>query len=268
MKKNITLRLLATVGLGGVLYVNALAVFQPLNGLTTKQVADLYPTLFTPAGITFSIWSLIYLSLIGFLVRAWRRPDSLLIEQILPWFILSCVLNMAWIVAWHFLLPFVSVVIMIGLLATLICIFRIIQTDLSIDQFEAVFVVFPFRLYLAWICVATIANIAALLVHWNLAGGRIAQELWTIAMMAIATALSLLFVKRYKAWSFGVVVLWALFGICLRWESGQHPYIVVAGIFLMVSLCSYTIYSVVYGKKTWRTKPIRDASIRQADDGE
>jgi hypothetical protein len=35
----------------------------PLNNFTTGQLSDKYPNLFVPAGITFSIWGIIYLLL-------------------------------------------------------------------------------------------------------------------------------------------------------------------------------------------------------------
>ena len=39
----------------GVLVVNYLAVNLPIGGMTTGALSDLYPNLFTPAGLTFSI---------------------------------------------------------------------------------------------------------------------------------------------------------------------------------------------------------------------
>jgi len=46
-----------------VLVVNYLAVTLPIGGMTTGALSDLYPNLFTPAGITFSIRGIIYLFL-------------------------------------------------------------------------------------------------------------------------------------------------------------------------------------------------------------
>ena len=43
--------------------VNYLANVLPLNGRRTGEVSDAYPSLFTPAGVTFSIWGVIYLLL-------------------------------------------------------------------------------------------------------------------------------------------------------------------------------------------------------------
>ena len=48
--------------------MNYLANALPLNGKTTGQLSDQYPNLFTPAGITFSIWGVIYLLLLVFII--------------------------------------------------------------------------------------------------------------------------------------------------------------------------------------------------------
>lgn len=56
-----------------VLIVNYLAVTLPLGGMTTGALSDLYPNLFTPAALTFSIWGVIYLLLFAFVI--WQIVD-------------------------------------------------------------------------------------------------------------------------------------------------------------------------------------------------
>lgn len=52
-----------------VLVINYLANSLPIGGMMTGALSDLYPNLFTPAGITFSIRGLIYVALLGFVIR-------------------------------------------------------------------------------------------------------------------------------------------------------------------------------------------------------
>ena len=47
---------------------NAMAILLPLNGKSTDAISDSYPNLFAPAGITFSIWGVIYVLLFGFVL--------------------------------------------------------------------------------------------------------------------------------------------------------------------------------------------------------
>ena len=48
--------------------INGLANALPINGFTTGELSDLYPNLFVPAGVTFSIWGIIYLLLLIFII--------------------------------------------------------------------------------------------------------------------------------------------------------------------------------------------------------
>ncbi|MDZ7837626.1 MAG: hypothetical protein U5N58_06550 [Actinomycetota bacterium] len=48
--------------------VNALANILPINNKATGELSDQYPNLFVPAGLTFSIWGLIYILLAIFIV--------------------------------------------------------------------------------------------------------------------------------------------------------------------------------------------------------
>src|SRR6478609_8329901 len=152
------LKVSSTIAFAITLLVNALANILPINGLNTGEVSNLYPSLFTPAGITFSIWSVLYLLQIAFVVFSWTTKATH-VNKLLPAFIFVCILNACWILSWHYQHPGFSVVIMISMLATLTYIFLQIQQGLFNTKKEYVLVVLPFTLYFAWICVATIANI-------------------------------------------------------------------------------------------------------------
>jgi len=244
MNKNTAVAFVAAVFFGGMLAVNTLANVLPINGRSTKQVSDLYPSLFTPAGLTFSIWSVIYLLLLGFVILAWARRNSNFIKTLMPWFIGTCALNMCWIFAWHFLLPAVSVVIMLALLVSLISIFMILQNHHPADLKEHAFVYLPFTLYFGWICVATIANISALLVSMKWQVAFLSPEQWTVVMMCAAAALSVVMAIRFRASAFVVVVIWALLGIYLRWDDTEYVHIPRAAIALMVALTAIFFYSL------------------------
>ena len=123
MKNSIVLPLIAAILFVAMITVNVLANALPINGLDTGEVSDRYPSLFTPSGITFSIWSVIYFFLGGCVVVMWTDRTNALILKLLPLFCASCILNISWILAWHYLLPGLSVVIMLALLFVLIIIF-------------------------------------------------------------------------------------------------------------------------------------------------
>ena len=213
-------RLINALTFAVMLVVNALANALPLNGKNTGEISALYPVLFTPAGYVFSIWGLIYLALIGFSVfqALPGQMNNVRINRIGGWFALSNILNAAWLFAWHWGYLWLSVLIMVGLLASLIVIYTRLEIGLHgrISPLEQTLVDFPFSLYLGWISVATIANVSAALYDsgWN--GFGLAPQVWAIIMIGVTAILGMLMINRRNAFTFPVVLIWALIGIRLR----------------------------------------------------
>jgi hypothetical protein len=200
--------------------------------------------MFTPAGFTFSIWSVIYLLLLGFVIlQLYWLPQRSYLRLVLPWFIFSCALNASWIIAWHYLLPAVALLLMLGLLFSLIRIFMLLNKHRQWTEtwLEKMFVRLPFTIYLSWICVATIANTASWLhfaTDWQMLQNEV---LWTGSMMAVASLLALYVTHQFQAPAFAAVVIWALFGIFARHQ--QHPLLSVVAVVMMVLLGSVYIYT-------------------------
>ena len=94
------LQILNVLALLVTLAVNGLASAGLINGRSQAEISDGIPVLFTPAGFAFSIWGVIYLSLLGFVVyqaHPRRRGDEAL-QRIGYWFVASCALNTLWLV--------------------------------------------------------------------------------------------------------------------------------------------------------------------------
>jgi benzodiazapine receptor len=236
----------------GVIAVNALANILPINGYNTGQISAFYPNAFVPAGFTFSIWGIIYLLLlcytIGFTYYSIKRQQHpkafILIERINTYFLLTCVFNMAWIVAWHYLQIELSVLIMLLFLSTLIQLFlktRTLVLDLNLTQ--KFILQTPFIVYLGWISVATIANITALLVAYKWTAWSIAPAYWSAAMILIAIVLAVLMLRKFKVVEFALVVAWALWGI----YNAQGPAapilakLTAAGIGILITAALFTL---------------------------
>ena len=200
-----------------VLVVNTLASTLPLNGMDTGQISDSIPSLFTPAGYVFSIWGVIYLALIAFSVYqalpAQRNNPRL--EKIGWWFIISNLFNSAWIFAWHYLQFGLSLVIMLGLLASLLILYTKagIGVQKAANWKEKLFLDIPFGIYLGWIAVATIANVSTvlLMINWN--GFGIAPEIWTVIVLLVGTGLAVAMAFLRKEIAYPLVAVWAFIGI-------------------------------------------------------
>ncbi len=193
--------------------VNSLANILPLNGITTGELSDYYGNLFTPAGYVFSIWGVIYLLLAVFAYYQYGADESLH-EKIDILFIISCLFNSVWIFLWHFQYIFLSLFAMFGILWTLIQIYvrlGIGVTDVSNSERNMAHL--PFSVYLGWITVAPIANVAAYLVGTGWNGFNQAAINMTVGMIAIAMALTLINTYTRGDVAYAAVIMWALGGI-------------------------------------------------------
>ncbi len=203
--------------------VNALAVILPINGKTTQELSDAYPNLFVPAGLTFSIWGVIYLLLAIYCVYELLPPirnNALrgeFIDRIGWLFFISCVLNSGWIFAWQYEMVPLSVIIMLALLLTLIGIYLRLRIGKSgAPTGERYLVHVAFSVYLGWISVATIANITALLVSWHWNGFGISGQIWAAVMILVAVILALIMLLKRRDIFYALVIDWALLGILLK----------------------------------------------------
>ena len=204
--------------------VNALANIIPIGGRTTGGVSDSYPDLFAPAGITFSIWSVIY-TLLGIFVFYTGRDlftkeeaDIPYIEQISFYYILSNILNSIWIFSWHYDIIPLSWVLMIGIFLTLMKIYLSLNIGIEdIPTRDKILVHVPFSVYFGWISIATIANTTALLVAMGLNNFLgIPDPLWTILVIIVALILTFLMQILRKDIAFSFVVVWASIGIVIK----------------------------------------------------
>lgn len=209
-------------GLLVTLVMNGLANALPLNGKTTGELSDVYPNLFVPAGVTFSIWGLIYLLLMGFVgfqvVCAVRGSgERAALDRVGPWFVVSSVANSLWIVAWHYEHPGLALVLMLALLGSLLAIYlRLGVGRTTADRDRRLLVELPISVYLGWITVATIANVTALLVDLGYGDLSPGPVFWTVAVVLVAVVLGILMIVTRRDRAFASVVVWALAGILVK----------------------------------------------------
>jgi len=226
MNKNrlvLSLSILNLLGFLGTIVVNALATTLPINNKTTGELSDMYPNLFTPAGLTFAIWGLIYVLLAIFvvyqLIPSVRRDARKVyfVQRIGPLFFISSLANIGWIFAWHYEMVSLSLVLMLILFGSLLAIYLRLNIGKSeAPKAERYLVHLPFSVYIGWITIATIANATALLVNINWNTWGLGEQFWAVAVIivGIAIALSVLFTR--KDIFYCLVVDWALLGILLK----------------------------------------------------
>lgn len=240
------LALISAAAFAGVVAVNGLANALPLNGVNTGTLSDELPNLFVPAGLTFSIWGLIYLLLAGYVAAAVREAWSpapaggtaaAVSAAAVPaaWggrdaglFIANAAANMAWIGAWHWRRVGTSLILMSVILGTLIALEvgsrKKLASGGSLEKalpgkkggVRRFFLTVPLRVYLGWICVATIANVTALLVKTGWGGFGLDPRAWTVIVIIVGLALALEFSIAKRQIAAPLVVVWAYAGIVLK----------------------------------------------------
>lgn len=224
--------------------LNALASILPINGRDTGQISDFYANLFAPAGITFSIWGLIYLLLLGYSIYQFSiyrtKNDNIkkLLIMISFVFTINSIANSFWILAWHYDNILLSLILMLVILSTLIVInIRLRNEKLSFIQH--IFIRLPFTVYLGWITVATVANVTTYLVSigWNRFG--IAEYLVTDVIIIVAALIGFVATIYYKSIAYALVIIWAYAGIALKHMSetgfnGEYISVIISVFVSMV----------------------------------
>ncbi len=227
--------------------MNFLANYLPLNDTPTEAISDQYYNIFTPAGFTFAIWGVIYLALtvlVIFLIRGIlknKERTGKIVLAIGPLFIISSILNGVWLFAWHYDRIPLSTIIMLGLLLSLILLYR----NLKDARVEEGLYLLPFSIYLGWISVATVANIVILTEALNWGRLGLSPEFWLTLLLLVIIALTAFMVLKESDTAFGLVILWALIGITsARWsDAGGLSY--AAGAVIVAALAVI----IILGKK-------------------
>ncbi len=196
-----------------------------INSTTTKAISDMNPTMFTPKPYVFSIWGLIYVGLIAFMVYANKyKVDS----KLLWLFSITNLANIVWIILWQYNLIHLSLLVIILMFVTLL---KIMKLNLSIPigfTKEYISQRLPFEIYGSWITVATIANatisIKRLLLDDSIICIKapcqtpvllfgINEYTWALTIGVVAITLSIFMLIKYKILPYPVVIIWALYGI-------------------------------------------------------
>lgn len=236
--------------------------------LNTDQsdVSNSFETYFTPAGITFAVWGLIYLGQLVYAVyQALPAQTTRSIHRSIGWWSVSAALaNALWPPVFSLtgrygspdfqpIYLWLSVIIIVWLLVSLIRIFVVLrQLAPQATQADRWLVQLPFYSYFAWLNVATIANVTTLLIALGWTGEQ-DGPIWSVVMIGVATllAVALLLYGRGKPGlaGFAAVIVWALIGIYL----GNNAKSVLVGTSAIVAALVVVLMAVY---RLWRRTPL------------
>lgn len=217
--------------------INVLANIVKYNGQETGQISDKYPTLFTPAGYVFAIWGVVYLGMLAYMVYQAlpaQRTNPRLRASGWP-YVIANLANCVWIFLWHYEQFLISVGVILVLLAGLaVAYVRIAPARRQVPRAEFWTTHIPFSIYLGWVSVATIANVAVWLVASGYSGAPLSPAVWSVLMLIVATALGAFFLRRFRDLAYAGVLVWAFAGIAVKQSATPLVAIVAAALAVVV----------------------------------
>ena len=227
MKKTQILAILNLLALLIHVTISYFTQFKLINDQDVGQISDAYDSIFTPAGITFAIWGVIYTALLFFCLyhirmafkQAYTHPANENVRRMSVWFILNNIGAATWLVVWtKGFIPASAALILFQLITLIILNLRLKIHDPHVGTESKIFTQFPLSIYFGWLTIATIANISIYLLasDWNGLGLHYSPIEWTRIMIGVAVFLTVLVIFTRHNVFFGLAILWALYGIILK----------------------------------------------------
>ncbi|MBC7503953.1 tryptophan-rich sensory protein [Candidatus Gracilibacteria bacterium] len=212
-----------------------------IGGMTQADISAMFATSVTPAGFTFAIWSLIYLSwiIVGAYVAFFKKGNAKIDTKSLILFSLAIFLTALWLIPWGNLWISTSLVIMLAILSLLAYVFSRTRSENTIIRSSI-------DITLGWIIMATALNVTVWMryIGWSLGGATdIYYAIFALgAILLIVSELQC----RYRTYIISGVFLWTLFGVYMA-----HPILEIQGavVIYAVTIGLYIIQSL-RNKKT------------------
>lgn len=242
MNKNQIRQLAVVLATLMMIIINGLATVIPINNKRTAEIAESFDIFFIPAGYVFSIWALIYLGLLAYSVYQAlpaQREDSTL-QKIGYLYVYTCAANISWLVFWHYEVFVLSLIVIMALLGLLSLIYLQLGVCRNrVSKAEKWLVHIPFSVYLGWIIIAAISNLALVLDFFGWNGWGINQEVWALLMLTIAILISGIMIFTRGDIAFTLVFIWAFVGIAIQNHSAT---MVAAGAWVGALFAGISIF--------------------------
>ena len=230
------------IAIFATLSFNILSNFFPPRGANIGEISNttLQGVHVTPANYAFAIWGLIYLGLITYGFYQLRpsvrgNPTIVRVDFLL---IIACIAQIAWVYLFTVHLFWLSVVAMLGIILPLIGAYGQLKNGPRVSRAQKWMAHIPFSIYLGWISVATIVNVASALYISNWNGWGISAAAWTAIMIVVGAIVAAIVAIQKADIAFTLVFVWAYVAIAIRQLNEPTIWItaVVAALVLVVLL--------------------------------
>lgn len=203
------INIIITYGIGNAGWLNT-----PDNG----ELSEKYQTLVTPNGSAFSIWGLIFVAEGVFAVAQLLpkfRDDKMVVNGVKYWWILACIFQCGWTIAFAYEVIWLSLVFMLSIWSSLAALlYSQYYTESNGSLVEFWLLRFPFAVHCGWLTAASALNVNVLVV--DIGPPADIQLACGIISLAVLHAIS----------------VWVVFGL-------QKPNYTIAGV---LAWANYFIY--------------------------
>lgn len=203
-----------------------------------NAISDKYATLLTPAEYAFSIWSLIYILLVGFAVyqaRDFFKPDKLndLPQRTGLYFIIASVCNGLWTFLFVSDLIGLSVIVLVILTISLYMLLWRLKIAIDTPSVPTLaFVWWPLMIYAGWVTAATVVNIASWLASLN-----ITIEPWIASTIIISLGVFLsILLKVRNVRELVLAATWAIVAIGAQQQFDGGSALVAMTVFFVTGV--------------------------------
>ncbi len=222
--------LVATIA---TIFYNGLAASGMVNGVSPSEISDRYQTVLTPAGYAFSIWTLIYIGIMAFSIFQLLPRNLARFRSVRSLYVVSCLLNCAWIYFWHHDQIAVCLVVILALLATLMMIVR--QFSVDSETGGALFTKIPFGIYAGWVTAASLVNFVVFLDYMGASFGSRTWNAIGVSIILLAAGVATAVRWKLKNYIFPMSIAWAATAIAVK-QSGNTAIVVAAAICVIICL--------------------------------
>jgi len=237
--------ILVPVAAFGTVIFNWIAVMGLINGVTPEMISGKYPTPVTPAGYAFTIWIVIYIGLAAFSIYQLLPKHAERFRTVRTLFIVSCVLNCAWLYFWAFEMVGLCLATILALLAVIFVINTKLRNNESTTEYWTTKA--PFGLYFGWVTAASAVNIAVFLVYQKTGISALAMNILAVVLMVAVVAAVIAVRVKFKNYLAPLAAAWALTAIAVK-QSGDTVIVVAAAVGVIACLIAAT--SVIMDIKT------------------
>lgn len=209
-----------------------------------KEISDMYANLLAPPSYVFSIWGIIYIGMVLFLILPFIKKLSMSDEEfyygkLMPIFTAWSICNILWTVTWNndFIMP--ALIAIMAYAVVLVHLVKAIDRNKDFSEKYKAFVTIPSGLHAGWLLFAAFTNVIVLLVKEGTNPFGVFGTLITLILLVVACGLILYVYKENPNIGLVIPAIWALIGLVVKHKPGtsfSNPslLILLASIILLV----------------------------------